>query len=394
MAPPPPSTLIDMTRDLVRVPSRAGIDPYGPVVAVLAGWLDTLGLPHRTLDGAGGQPIAVVSEVGAGAGPSYVLDATFDTAPFGDPAAWRTPPTAGAVEDGWLRGRGAADSKAGAAIFAHVAAALAGSIAGRLVVLFDGDEHAGTFAGARAYFDQVDPEAVDGVMIGYPGNDRLVVGGRGFLRARLVVHGLAAHSGSAHHRGANAIEKAARLVLGLALPPDLLAADPALGLPPALTVTQIGGGEGFSAVPDRCELTVDVRLTTAFGAEEASAWLHRAAGELDGGASGPPSEVEVLEAQPPFRTPPQTPFVAALAAAGERVFGRPVPARVAGPSNLANYVAGLGIPATAGLGVTYRGLHATDECAEVSSFGPVYEVYRSALQALLGAGATASEEAR
>ncbi|PNE16406.1 hypothetical protein B1H26_24355 [Amycolatopsis sp. BJA-103] len=35
--------------------------------------------------------------------------------------------------------------------------------------------------------------------------------------------------------------------------------------------------------------------------------------------------------------------------------------KIAGPSNIGNYFAGLNIPATAGFGVVHIGLHATDE---------------------------------
>jgi hypothetical protein len=42
-------------------------------------------------------------------------------------------------------------------------------------------------------------------------------------------------------------------------------------------------------------------------------------------------------------------------------------AKVAGPSNIGNYLAGLGIPATAGFGVDYRGLHGTDERIRLES---------------------------
>ena len=54
------------------------------------------------------------------------------------------------------------------------------------MLLFDVDEHTGRFGGARAYFEGADaPDSVDGVMIGYPGPDHVVTGGRGVLRARL-----------------------------------------------------------------------------------------------------------------------------------------------------------------------------------------------------------------
>lgn len=48
--------------------------------------------------------------------------------------------------------------------------------------------------------------------------------------------------------------------------------------------------------------------------------------------------------------------------------------KVAGPSNIGNYLAGLGIPATAGFGVAYRGLHATDEQADLASIPAVRDL--------------------
>ena len=102
--------------------------------------------------------------------------------------------------------------KAGAAIFAHVAARLrdtADGIGGSVVLLFDVDEHTGSFGGAKAYFEHAGP--VDGVMIGYPGLDDVVTGGRGVLRARVHVHSVAGHSGSTR-TGAGAITKAAYLI--------------------------------------------------------------------------------------------------------------------------------------------------------------------------------------
>ena len=88
------------------------------------GWTGT-GCAPRRLSAAGGETVAMVCEITGGRpGPRYVLDACLDTAPFGDEAAWTYPPTSGVIDSGWLHGRGACDSKAGAAIFAHVAARL------------------------------------------------------------------------------------------------------------------------------------------------------------------------------------------------------------------------------------------------------------------------------
>jgi succinyl-diaminopimelate desuccinylase len=54
-----------------------------------------------------------------------------------------------------------------------------------------------------------------------------------------------------------------------------------------------------------------------------------------------------------------------LAAAHE--VGLSPAAKIAGPSKIGNYLAGLGIQATAGFGVDYEGLHSTDERIRIDS---------------------------
>src|SRR5262249_11419552 len=164
-------SVLELTRQLVRIPSRAGADPYGPVLGCLSAWRAGQGMLPGRLPGPGGQTVGLVHEVTGGRpGPRYVLDACLDTAPFGDEAAWTHPPASGKITGGWLHGRGSSDSKAGAAIFAHVAARLVpvrGQLAGSLVLLFDADEHTGRFGGARAYFEGPGaPGRIGGVVIG------------------------------------------------------------------------------------------------------------------------------------------------------------------------------------------------------------------------------------
>ena len=117
--------VVKLTRELVQVPSRGGIDSYDPVLEVMAAWLSEHGLACRQLTAADGATVALTCEVPGGRpGPRYVLDACLDTAPFGDETAWPYPPASGEITGGWMHGRGSSDSKAGAAIFAHVAARL------------------------------------------------------------------------------------------------------------------------------------------------------------------------------------------------------------------------------------------------------------------------------
>ena len=378
--------VVKLIQDLVRIPSRGGIDPYDPVLDRMASWLAGHGLPCRRLGRPEGTTVALASEVtGNGPGPRYVLDACLDTAPFGDESAWTYPPTSGQIIDGWLHGRGSADSKAGAAIFAHVAARLQRTAArwsGSVVLLFDVDEHTGAFGGAKAFFEHAPPGRVDGVMIGYPGLDHVVTGGRGVFRARLHVHGIAGHSGASKALP-SAIAKAAALISRLEKMPLPGPPGPDFPLPAKLTVTAISGGEGYSTVPDLCTFNVDVRLTPALDAQAAADMLRDAAAEVDAAWPGTqPTDVEVTTCWPAFALGEHEPLRAALLAGAYAAGVRPS-AKVAGPSNIGNYLAGLGIPATAGFGVEYRGLHGTDEQIELESIPLVQAAYHQALLTLL-----------
>jgi succinyl-diaminopimelate desuccinylase len=381
--------VVKLTRELVRVPSRGGIDSYDAVLETIAAWLGDHGLVCRRLTGPGGAVAALTCGVEGGRpGPRYVLDACLDTAPFGDEATWTYPPLSGKITDGWLHGRGSADSKAGAAVFAHIAARLQdmnGGFNGSVELLFDVDEHTGGFAGAKAYFEgQGAPDRVDGVMIGYPGLDHVITGGRGVLRACLRVRSVAGHSGSSQ-AGAGAVAKAADLVRELRDAPMPGPAGPAFPLPARLTVTAISGGEGYSMVPDLCTLNVDVRLTPALDGASAAALLTRVAAGVDAAWPGsPPTEVEVTTRWPPYALPDGSPLREALLRAAWSAGLAPA-ARVAGPSNIGNYLAGLGIPATAGFGVGYVGLHGIDERIRLDSIPVVQAAYHQALLTLLHA---------
>jgi succinyl-diaminopimelate desuccinylase len=381
--------VVALTRELVRIPSRGGIDSYGPVLNAMAGWLAEREVPVRRLDGPGGGSVALMCEVsGTGSGPRYVLDACLDTAPFGDEGAWAYPPLSGQVSDGWLHGRGSCDSKAGVAIFAHVTARLrqaTGSFCGSVVLLFDVDEHTGGFGGAKAYFEgPAAPDRVDGVMIGYPGLDHVITGGRGVLRAQVRVRGTAGHSGGTRDNP-GAIAKAASLIQALRQAPLPGPAGPGFPLPAKLTVTEVRGGEGYSMVPDLCTFNVDVRVTPALDDTAALGLLRTAAADIDAAWPGTaPTQVQVTTRWPAYALPDNSPLRhALLEAAGSA--GLAPAAKVAGPSNIGNYLAGLGIPATAGFGVDYRGLHGIDERIRLDSIPPVQAIYHQALLTLLHA---------
>jgi succinyl-diaminopimelate desuccinylase len=385
----PVDSIVELTRDLIRIPSRGGEDPPEPIIEAVTRWLTGSGVPTTVLQSDAGERVAVVAEItGARPGPTYCIDACLDTAPFGDLDAWKSPPTEPRIADGWLYGRGAADSKVAVAIFSHLAAELEqrrDQLAGRLLVLFDADEHTGQFAGVKTFLRHY-PD-LDGVMIGYPGNHGVIVGARGFYRATVTLHGIGGHSGGRRTTIQNAVEKAAELVRKLSdanLPDE---ADAAFPLPPSVTVTAINGGSGYSMVPDRCEVDVDVRLTPRFEADDARRLIREAVAEVDRTRPGrEPGSVNDSDTWPPYRLPDTAPLVQALVAAAQAHHDAATQPVVCGPSNIGNYFAAHGIDATCGFGVSYEAVHGANERARVDTVAMVYRVYAAAIESLLRSG--------
>lgn len=382
-------SIVALLTDLVRTPSRGGLDSYEGVIGIVEAWLDGAGLGPKVLPGPDG-PLGIVCDVvGSQPGPHLVLDACLDTADIGDESAWTVGPYSAEIIDGWLHGRGSSDSKAAVSIFCHLAAQLAAdpdSFRGTLTLLFDLDEHTGGFGGIRSYLRTEASQEVAGVMIGYPGPDTIVVGGRGFLRAKVTVFGQGDHSASGRRKVSNAIVRASHLVdaLGAAVPDRVI---PGFGLPPKLTVTSIRSGTpgAYSVVPDRCELDVDVRLTPDFGADDAWRLLIDAAKSVDRSDPAPRrTRVDRAgESWPPFQLRADHWLPAALLSGARAAGFDPLPV-VAGPSNIGNLLATRGIPATAGFGVRYRNLHAPDEAIELATIPGVQGAYQFAVTTALG----------
>jgi succinyl-diaminopimelate desuccinylase len=375
---------------LIQIPSRAGIDASAPILSFLEKWMEQHGLETQPIVTLEGKKAGTFLHLRSGIpGPVLCLNACLDTAPFGDESAWQHSPTSGMILDGRLYGRGAADSKIAVSIFSHLAAKLVrtgGLERGELFVVFDADEHSGEFTGIKRFLE-IAPARPEAVLIGYPGNQNLVIGSRGFLRAVIQVFGVAAHSGSRSRRGSNAIQKMAHLVEALyarELPKE---AHPDFCFGAEMNVTEIQGGEGFSVIPDLCTCKVDLRLTPQVDRASAAGWLESIVRGVDLIFPGQrESEISWLESWPAYCVSRESYLVNEFLRVVEVVFGRPAQPVVSGPSNIGNFLASKGIPALAGFGVTYGNLHGTDEYCEVDTIAPVFETYWQVAKNLTTAG--------
>jgi hypothetical protein len=148
-----------------------------------------------------------------------------------------------------------------------------------------------------------------------------------------------------------------------------------------------------SSLPDRCDCSIDIRLTPNVTREVALQWVERLLAYIDREFPTPhATTLRSEESWPAYRLPTDEQIVMCVRESARAALGRDVPPVVCGPSNIGNFLATKGIPAICGFGVTYKNIHAADEYIELASIPPVYEVYKEAvLQYLTGTAGEVDE---
>lgn len=377
---------------LVQTPSQALVNDLGAIVKVITAWLDAHGVPY-TLTGPAAQPDAIVINPPQHARDEvWMLNACVDTAPVGDLGQWRHAPFAATVEDGWLYGRGSADSKAAVAVFCEIArstkltgrAPPKGSSQGqrRVSVVFDCDEHSGRFGGIRSATAQFGfPRHC---AIGYPGLHEIVTGSRGFHRSTVTLRGAMGHSGAETVPSELATDKLQRLLKAVS---DFNARKPAVtadfAIPPRASVTGLRtGAKTHSVTAAKIECLLDIRVTPAWGVAAAQAWLDKTLAKIArecGNAH--PSSVSKPNCWPPYHTPHDALLPRLMASAATQVLGTAPPLVVCGPGNIGNFLSSHGTQVLCGFGVEFKNAHGADECAKLSTLAPVFKTYQAAVKA-------------
>jgi succinyl-diaminopimelate desuccinylase len=293
-----PNELVELTRDLIRIPSvvKPG-DPIGNEAAVarhVERWLAKEGLALEVHEVAPGRPNVLAWLGEKGSGRSLLLEGHTDVVTEGNPREWTHPPFAAALVDGKIYGRGAADMKSGLAAAMVAAAAIKRSgarLGGRLVVGALVDEE-GDMIGVKHLCTTPIGRSLDAAIICEPEQNELCLEQRGVVWARVAIRGHMAH-GAMPEAGINPIT-----ALGA-----LLAEVPALErrlrrlcsrsphlrpatVTPTVVRAPVQGVEQSNVIPSAAHAILDVRLTpgpdAAAVAGEIDAACHAAMKRLPG----------------------------------------------------------------------------------------------------------------
>lgn len=245
--------LFALLADLIRAKSYSGQEAAAAAVVEVA--LTSAGLAARRIGDN------IVCQRGTG-DRTLLLNSHLDTVPAS--AAWTRDPWTPTIEDGLMYGLGATDAKScvAAMLTAFVAAADPGP-RGRLIFSATVNEETGGSIGPSG-MEMILPSLgpLHGAIVGEPTRLDICPGQRGLVRIVVHAEGQAGHA-SRPWEGVNAIEKAAADILSLKQLSGEVGEDfqdPVSGKP-TIQATLIAGGSAANVIPDRCDITLDVRTT-------------------------------------------------------------------------------------------------------------------------------------
>jgi succinyl-diaminopimelate desuccinylase len=370
---------IALLQALVRCPS---VTPESAgVLDIVETALTGLGfaVERPSFEGGGSYPVENLFAIRERGGKRLLLAGHTDVVPPGDAGQWSRDPFSGAIEDGVLHGRGAADMKSGlAAMIGAVSQMVADGSAetGTLAFAITNDEEADGINGTDKLmrWAKAKGHGFDFAVVGEPSavaevGDTIRIGRRGSVSYRLTVSGKQGHV-AYPDKALNPLPILARLVTALAETP--LDTGTEHFPPTSLQMTTIDVGNPTSnVIPASGSLRFNIRFNDLWTPQTLRDWVEAriAATALSGctvsiEALGRPSQV--------FRAPIDGPVETLVATIRERRGIEPVLSTGGGTSDgrfIASYcpVVELGLP-----GPT---MHQVDEQVRVTDVTALAELY-------------------
>jgi acetylornithine deacetylase/succinyl-diaminopimelate desuccinylase-like protein len=328
--------IIELTARLVAISSESGNER--PAMEAVRSWLGSHGVAVREFSRDPARP-NLVATVGS-SGPLLAFNGHLDTVPVADRTTWRTDPLAATREGDRLYGLATLDMKGPVAVMLLTAAALqrhAERLTGRLQLHLVSDEETGCYYGTIFMIEEIRAGRLprpDMVLCGESSDLKVMNAERGTFKFNITFRGRPAHTAWADTDGINPIMHAARAAL--ALEHALTGEHPDVGKG-ALSVNMVHGGSFPSMVPADCTLLIDRRMLPG---ETDESTMTDAEQIVRHALSGVPDTqfavAPMIDANgrkrysPPNISPWDSRIVHAVAAAHQRVTGRPAE-RFVGP---------------------------------------------------------------
>ncbi|SEA02508.1 succinyl-diaminopimelate desuccinylase [Thalassobacillus cyri] len=236
-----------LLEELIKIDSstKAGVNK---AVDFCEGWLKDQGLPVEKLENNGYHML--ICELGQGE-RTVILNGHIDVI---EAEEEQFQPY---IEDGKMYGRGTADMKAGAAAMMMAMAQLKDEeLSNKVQLQIVPDEETGGKNGTKFLTEQ--GYIGEFVICGEPTHLNIAIQSKGVLQLDMVIEGKPAH-GSRPWEGKNAIVEAYSLFEQILKLPFAQETGPPMFGKPSINLAKIKGGSVYNKVPDKCEMSLDIR---------------------------------------------------------------------------------------------------------------------------------------
>lgn len=315
--------------------------------------------------------------------PTLCFAGHTDVVPPGKASAWDTPPFEPRVtEDGWLKGRGAADMKSSlAAMLVATERYLAKhQPTGRLAFLITSDEEGPAVDGTQAVLAKLKAagESIEYCVIGEPtadthAGDHIRIGRRGSLHADITVTGIQGHVAypSRVNNPAHTLTEGLQTLLNHSWP------EPPADFPALSTqVTDMYvDAIAENVVPAQAHCHVNWRYPPTVSVEAIQTLANSAFGEN--------VVITWRESARPFQTPTDSPLRQALIAAVQSVCGKAPRVSAGGGTSDGRFFAPMGTHVVE-CGPCNATIHQVNEAIRVEELDVLTRIYEAVLGDLLG----------
>ncbi len=249
--------LIRMTQKMVQIPS---INPPGDeaeVAKYVRSYFQSKGIKTVTQEVLPGRYNVIARLKGKGEAPALMFSSHMDVVPVSayEAKRWDFGPFSGAIDNGYLHGRGSADAKGGLAAVMTAMGSLSDNKIrpkGDIVLAATVDEE-NLMRGAKELIESPLVSDVERAICCEPTNLEVQTCSKGRMWAEVTVFGQTAHA-SVKGAGVNAIHRALRVMTKMEAHSFSNKGDT------FWQTTMIQGGGARAIIPDNCTLNVDVRL--------------------------------------------------------------------------------------------------------------------------------------
>lgn len=381
----PLSYAVDLTQKLIRCPSVTPAD--GGALDLLEAELNCLGFSCERLPfGTGDARIDnLYARIGT-TGPHFAFAGHTDVVPPGNTSSWRHDAFGGAIEDGSIYGRGAADMKGSIAAFVGACKTYLKSdrLQGSISLIITGDEEADAVNGTVKMVEWLETSGnvPDFCVVGEPTNpatlgEVIKNGRRGSLTCALSVSGTQGHVAYPHlaNNPVPALVKMLVPVNGTELDVGTAFFDPSTAQVTHLNIAN----PASNMISDRATAQFNIRFNTEHSKDSLSGWLQehfeRVSAEF-----GVNFEAAFSSNAAPFITEPG-PFTELMSNAIQAETGIIPTLSTTGGTSDARFICK--ICPVAEFGLVGRTMHKIDEHVATEDIDKLVSVYKGMLRSAL-----------